>query len=114
MPDYSTLTDREINAMLAEKMGLVGDTCPDDGGPFWIGPSGAVFYDWSPCTSRDDLAVVVEHLVQGWLGDKLNEILHHTYCTKFDHRKPIPVYSMLCLTCPPRIIAECCLEVLNG
>lgn len=101
MRDYSTLTDAEINAKLAEKMGdphLLHCETAFGGGP------------WNPCDCRDDLAVVV-----GALNTRaemsMRNLLEEAWGA--DESAAQTFHGFL-LTCPPRIIAEACLEVLEG
>lgn len=91
--DYSNLTDAEISAKLAENMGWTGAQ--------W---EALTSMGWSPCTSRDDLAVVVGHI-----RDERQKLEVLT-----SRLRGIGWFDADLLTCPPRIIAEACLEVMEG
>jgi len=94
---YINMHDNELNTKLAQKINRVELLPPWDCGT-------KIF---SPCTSRDDLAVVVEYIDsigRGWeLHCQLFNIMDRS---KYEHK--------FFLTDPPRIIAEACLEVLEG
>jgi hypothetical protein len=65
---------------------------------------------WNPCASRDDLAVVVE-----WIEENNREVTPALHAALLIHDARGFQYSTLwLLTCSPRIIAEACLEVLEG
>lgn len=109
--DYSKLTDAEVNERLALAMGWEPDLLYPLSS--WSPPKGKTILkdDWSPCTSRDDLAVVVEHTEK----TITNKVYHQLTLTlnSFAQRADKSTEFFL-LTCPPRIIAEACLEVLEG
>lgn len=102
MSFYAESSDEEITAKLAERVG-----CDYDLGALWRGAS-MISKDWDPCNNRDDLAVVVEHIQKdndlAWALDQVLAEIH----------KPDEYLYATLLTCPPRIIAEACLEVLEG
>lgn len=107
MSNYSNLTDYDVNAKLAEQMGwtlgnLFGLL------RWWLpgGKPGPRASEWSPCTNRDDLAVVVRYIVDN--GDVL--ALDGATQRILGDEGENPIYL---LTCPQRVIAEACLEVLE-
>lgn len=115
MPNYSTLTDHEINTMLAEKMGWILASADGWGEPAYFSRETGAFINhaemWSPCTSRDDLAVVVEYIRQ---TDKTASWVLHDVMLLHPSRRVGERSVLFILTCPPRVIAEACLEALNG
>ena len=110
MPDYSKLSDAEINAKLAEKMGYKPSTSTPGQWLVPISKNNNAIRAFSPCASRDDLAVVV-----GDVDEELADSIQYRLLVRYNKRDSEEQGNFLkfLLTCPPRIIAEACLEVME-
>lgn len=109
MSNYGKLPDAEVNAKLAEKMGwkrshLIPHQWVDASQPL----DSRTLRSFSPCTSRDDLAVVVRHIRSDInMAWEFQSRLQNMANSSDDYA------VFYYLACPPRIIAEACLEVLE-
>ena len=113
--DYSNLSDAEINAKLAEKMGFKRSTSTPGSWLIPISKNNNSIRVFSPCDCRDDLVPVLHRLdeIDGRENmGKLYGILEQRF--KAEGRDDYEGFYFSLLTCPPRIIAEACLEVLEG